>query len=222
MDTTSRSSTSSAAPHDDLAELPLERLEAELCTWSANLAAAGRADALVAAAGAALAATDDQLATGRHRYLVHFHTGDDRQEAHPDGTDEEMAVGVSDATAERLCCDADEETVIHSQEGGEAIHVSKRSSTIRGRLRRLVQLRDRTCRVPGCGHAKRFTASTIVGAVEPTHFIISYWCAATTTTDSMRAAGRPNGSTTARSGSHSPTEWSSPPLPEPSPAIPKQ
>ena len=113
--------------------------------------AARRADALVAVAGAALAATDDQLATGRHRYLVHFHTGDDRHEAHPDGTDEEMAVGVSDATADRLCCDADGETVVHSQEDGAAFSVSKRSSTIRGRLRRLVQLRDRTCRVPGCG-----------------------------------------------------------------------
>lgn len=113
--------------------------------------AARRADALVAVAGAALAATDDQLATGRHRYLVHLHTGHDRQEAHPDGTDEEMAVGVSGATAERLCCDADEETVVHSQEDGAALGVSKRSSTVRGRLRRLVQLRDRTCRVPGCG-----------------------------------------------------------------------
>jgi hypothetical protein len=113
--------------------------------------AARRADALVALAGAALAATDDQLATGRHRYLVHYHSGDDRQEAHPDGTDEEMAVGVSDATAERLCCDADEETVMHSRDDGHAIHVSTRSGTVRGRLRRLVQLRDRTCRVPGCG-----------------------------------------------------------------------
>ena len=112
--------------------------------------AARRADAVVALAGAALAATDDQIANGRHRYLVHLHTGDERQEAHPDGTDEESAVGVSDATADRLCCDADEETVTHSDETGEVIDVSNRGSVIRGRLRRLVQLRDRTCQVPGC------------------------------------------------------------------------
>lgn len=117
--------------------------------------AARRADALVVVAGAALAATDDQLATGRHRYLVHLHHGDDRQDAHPDGTDEEMAVGVSDATAERLCCDADEETVTHSHDTGEVIDVSNRGSVIRGRLRRLVRLRDRTCRVPGCGMRAR-------------------------------------------------------------------
>ena len=160
-----------------------------------------RADAVVAVAGAALAATDDQLATGRHRYLVHLHTSDnshtgeethtgddtdneedhdtgadtrtghdnedvngvdneddddtERQEAYPDGTDDEMAVGVSDATAERLCCDADEETVTHSHDTGEVIDVSNRGSVIRGRLRRLVQLRDRTCRVPGCGMRAR-------------------------------------------------------------------
>ena len=144
--------------------------------------AARRADAVVAVAGAALAATDDQLATGRHRYLVHLHTADDthtgdndtaddndtgddnatgddndteRQEAHPDGTNDEMAVGVSDATADRLCCDADEETVVHSADTDEALSVSNRSSVIRGRLRRLVQLRDRTCRVPGCGMRAR-------------------------------------------------------------------
>lgn len=131
-----------------------------------------RADAVVALAGAALAATDDQLATDRPRYLVHLHTGDERQEAHPEGS-EEMGSGVSDATTRRLCCDADHETVVHDTVhdtvhgdgsgpgdgtgdgtggGGEVVGVSARSSVIRGRLRRLVQLRDRTCQVPGCSH----------------------------------------------------------------------
>ena len=137
-----------------------------------------RADAVVALAGAALAATDDQLATDRPRYLVHLHTGDERQEAHPEGS-EEMGSGVSDATTRRLCCDADHETVVHDTVhdtvhgdgsgpgdgpgdgtgdgggGGEVVGVSARSSVIRGRLRRLVQLRDRTCQVPGCSHRAR-------------------------------------------------------------------
>jgi len=45
----------------------------------------------------------------------------------------------------------DEETVTHNNDE-EVVGVSERSSVIRGRLRRLVQLRDRTCRVPGCDH----------------------------------------------------------------------
>ena len=117
--------------------------------------AAQRADAVVAMAGAALAATDHQLATDRPRYLVHLHTGDDQQEAHADGRDDAMVVGVSDATAERLWCDADQETVTHDSDGNEVTAVSDRSSVIRGHLRRLVQLRDRTCRVPGCDHRAR-------------------------------------------------------------------
>lgn len=111
--------------------------------------AARRADALVAVAGVAVAATDNQVANGRPRYLVHLHTGEDQQEAHAEGRDDELVVGVSDATTERLSCDADHETVAHDSDG-EVIGVSNRSSVIRGRLRRLVQLRDRTCRVPGC------------------------------------------------------------------------
>ncbi len=116
--------------------------------------AARRADAVVAMAGAVLAATDDQLTTNRPRYLVHLHTSDDQQEAHPDGRDDTMVVGVSDETAERLCCDADQETVTHDH-NDQVVAVSDRSSVIRGRLRRLVQLRDRTCRVPGCDHRAR-------------------------------------------------------------------
>lgn len=116
--------------------------------------AARRADALVALAGAALAATDDQLASGRPRYLVHLHTGSEQQEAHPEGTDDDTAVGVSDATRDRMCCDADHDTITHT-ESGEVDAVSARSSTIRGRLRRLILHRDRTCRVPGCTHRAR-------------------------------------------------------------------
>ncbi|MCY7300482.1 MAG: HNH endonuclease [Ilumatobacteraceae bacterium] len=123
--------------------------------------AARRADAIVAMAGTALAATDDQLTTNRPRYLIHLHTGDDQQEAHPDGRDDEAVIGVSDETAERLCCDADQENVTHNTNDNgyngdnEVTAVSDRSSVIRGRLRRLVQLRDRTCRVPGCDHRAR-------------------------------------------------------------------
>ena len=116
--------------------------------------AARRADAVVAMAGAALTATDDQLTSNRPRYLVHLHTGDEQQEAHAEGREGEMVVGVSDATTERLCCDADQETVAHGDED-RVVAVSDRSSVIRGRLRRLVQLRDRVCRVPGCNHRAR-------------------------------------------------------------------
>ncbi len=102
----------------------------------------------------ALAATDDQFTSNRPRYLVHLHTGNDQQEVHAEGRDGDMVIGVSDATAERLCCDADHETVTHDDDLQVAA-VSERSSVIRGRLRRLVQLRDRTCRVPGCNHRAR-------------------------------------------------------------------
>lgn len=186
--------------------------------------AARRADALVAVAGAALAATDDQLATGRHRYLVHLHTGDDRQDAHPDGTDEEMAVGVSDATAERLCCDADEETVTHSHVTGEVIDVSNRGSVIRGRLRRLVRLCDRTCRVPGCGMraCKEIHHLHHRGRAEPTDSRTCSSSAATTISDCTKAAGAPNGSMTARFNSRFPTEGCCPQRRQLFPAPPKR
>lgn len=122
--------------------------------WERPSQAARRADAVVAMAGAAMAVTDEQLAAGRARYLVHLHTGEEQQEAHPEGPGEGLLAGVDDTTAERMCCDADTEVVMHDADG-RVTDVSARRSVVRGRLRRLVQQRDRTCQVPGCTHRAR-------------------------------------------------------------------
>lgn len=115
-----------------------------------------RADGLVAMAGVATALPGESGGSSGSRspYLVHLHTGDERQEIHAEGQAADVVVGVSDATADRICCDADEETVGHDGEG-TVTRVSARGSVVRGRLRRLVEQRDRTCQVPGCDRHAR-------------------------------------------------------------------
>ena len=138
-------------------------------------ASARRADGLVALAGVATAAggggggggsggsgKDAPPGSGapgtatalQPSYLVHLHVGPEQQEAHSEGPADGMVVGVSDATAERMCCDADRETVSHDHDG-RVTHVSARGSVVRGRLRRFIEQRDRICQVPGCTHRAR-------------------------------------------------------------------
>ncbi|MFZ4718551.1 MAG: HNH endonuclease [Ilumatobacteraceae bacterium] len=60
----------------------------------------------------------------------------------------ELPIGVSRATALRMLCDADFETLVTK---ADVMGLTGRSSVIAGRLRRLVLARDRCCQYPGCG-----------------------------------------------------------------------
>lgn len=112
------------------------------------------ADGMVAMAEAAVAAGDEVLGSAAPRFLVHMHEGDGVREVEGVGDAVDAPVAVSAATAERLCCDAYGEHVVHDADG-EVVAVSQRASVVRGRLRRLIQARDRICRVPGCGRRGR-------------------------------------------------------------------
>jgi hypothetical protein len=70
------------------------------------------------------------------------------------GWPDDAPLAVSASTAERLCCDAYGERVVHDADG-EVVAISHRASVVRGKLRRLIQARDRICRVPGCGRRGR-------------------------------------------------------------------
>jgi hypothetical protein len=112
------------------------------------------ADAALAMAEVAVAVADEQRPSAPPRFLVQLHHGDGVREVEGVGDALDTPLAVSEATAERLMCDAYAEHVYHDDDG-EVTAVSNRASVIRGRLRRLVQARDRTCRVPGCGRRGR-------------------------------------------------------------------
>ncbi len=116
---------------------------------------ARRADALVdlAVAGHTAAAADGSSP----RYLVTLHVAESALQGgdgcceidgHGDSLDQPM--GISVATALRLTCDADIETVV--SDDGNIKQLSRRQRLVRGVLRRQVEERDdHRCQVPGCG-----------------------------------------------------------------------
>jgi len=112
------------------------------------------ADAAVAMAEMAVAAADGGRTSSEPRFLVQLHVGEGVREIEGIGDSVGTPLGVSRATAERLCCDAYAERVLHADDG-EVSGISSRSSVIRGRLRRLILARDRCCDVPGCGRRGR-------------------------------------------------------------------
>ena len=57
--------------------------------------------------------------------------------------------GVSPATARRLACDASLVTVLEDEQG-KVLNIGRRSRTVPPAISRALQLRDKTCRFPGC------------------------------------------------------------------------
>jgi hypothetical protein len=117
---------------------------------------ARRADAAVDMAEAAVAGGEATVAAAGPRYLVTLHASTDgMREIEGAGDLSDHPAGVCDATAERMCCDADVETVT-TDAAGNLLHMSDRSSVVKGRLRRAVVARDRCCTVPGCSRKGRY------------------------------------------------------------------
>jgi hypothetical protein len=72
---------------------------------------------------------------------------------------DELALSID--TARRIACDA---TVQHVTErpDGSLIDLTRRSRTVRGRLRRAARMRDRGCRFPGCTRRGRIDVHHII------------------------------------------------------------
>ena len=129
-----------SAPEPDGARVPLP---------------ARRADALVELAVAAHgASTTDNRSP---RYLVTLHVAESALggdngcceiDGHGDSIDQ--PIGISIATALRLSCDADVDTVL-TDDDGNVKRLGRRQGLVRGTLRREIELRDdHRCQVPGC------------------------------------------------------------------------
>jgi len=64
-----------------------------------------------------------------------------------------VAGGVSAETCRRLACDAAVVTKVEG-EGGEPLHLGRRTRKINAPLRRALHSRDATCQFPGCTHTR--------------------------------------------------------------------
>jgi hypothetical protein len=110
-----------------------------------------RADALALVAETALERGFD-AAAGSERYQVVLHV-DAPVLADPDQPGQsalEDGGHVPAETSRRLACDATRVTMHHAADGS-VLDVGRRTRTIPPALRRVLQVRDRGCRFPGCG-----------------------------------------------------------------------
>ena len=114
--------------------------EAQDALFQRDTTRASKADALVEIANRSL---DSIVDVGRRdRYRVHVHV--DVDNAMIDGLGHRLPAWLRDL----ICCDTIVNTV-HEQ-GGIPVSVGRSQRTVPERTRRLVILRDRGCRVPGC------------------------------------------------------------------------
>lgn len=113
-------------------------------------AAARRADALVAVCRQALNEKAADVARDAAPRQIVVHVDADTLLASGDGGRCHIEGGpaLSAAAARRIGCDADIVSAI--ERDGVAIATGRRQRLITGRKRRLLQLRDGTCRYPGC------------------------------------------------------------------------
>jgi hypothetical protein len=67
---------------------------------------------------------------------------------------------VSPATAKRLSCDASLVTVLEDEQG-RVLNIGRRSRTVPAAINRALNIRDKTCRVPGCCESRYVDAHHI-------------------------------------------------------------
>lgn len=119
------------------------------------------ADGLVAMAAALLKDVSAETSSERAElFQLVLHTTPEEL-AKPDNADDDSPGShltggngrvwrVAPSTARRLSCDCSHSTMVDGPDGA-ALHLSRRTRRIRGRLRRAVHARDRgMCRAPGC------------------------------------------------------------------------
>ncbi len=115
--------------------------EAQDALFQRDGVAVSKVDALVEIANRSLDSIAD--VGRRDRYRVHVHV--DVDNAMIDGLGHRLPAWLRDL----ICCDTIVNTV--HEHGGIPVSVGRTQRTVPERTRRLVTLRDRGCRVPGCG-----------------------------------------------------------------------
>jgi hypothetical protein len=105
------------------------------------------AEALVALAGASLAAGDERSRGERYELVVHV-DADTLSGDEDAGCTLEDGPALASETARRFACDAT--VVAISERNGKPVRVGRKTRTIAPALRRALVARDRGCRFPGC------------------------------------------------------------------------
>ena len=116
-----------------------------------------KADALVRVAEHFLATCGEseeyRALSGGDRCQVMLHVDIDTLREHDSNGEEQCNLDqqrwVSPATAKRLSCDASLMTVLENKDG-KVLNIGRRSRTVPQRMRKALELRDKTCRFPGC------------------------------------------------------------------------
>jgi hypothetical protein len=119
--------------------------------------AARRSDALVAMSRHVLAGGADDIvqSSASRQVVVHVDVGVLTGEE-PEGRSYiEDGAALSAAAARRIGCDC--EVIAVTERDGLPINVGRRQKTIPPRLRMALEIRDRSCRFPGCGVPARRT-----------------------------------------------------------------
>ena len=130
-----------------------------------------RADALVTMAEQFLATSDQNAAfkglIGSERCQVMLHVDINTLRKHgdeaycgPDHCNLDDKQWISPNTAKRLSCDASMVTVLED-ERGNVLNVGRRARTVPAAIKRALNLRDRTCRAPGCCQTRNLAAQHI-------------------------------------------------------------
>jgi hypothetical protein len=132
-----------------------------------NTFAQTRADALSAIAERFLASNDQTGLKGSEHCQVMLHVDIDTLRANSCGGQSghqhcnlDDAHWISPKTAKRLACDATLVTVLEDKKG-KVLNIGRRTRIIPASIKRALNLRDRTCRVPGCCQSKYLDAHHI-------------------------------------------------------------
>jgi hypothetical protein len=158
-------------PEKDSADSFSEEVEQQEPVLFRELLSHTRADALVSISEHFLATSghDEQFlglkGSERCQVVLHVDINTLRESAKPcSATHEHCNLDekhwVSPKTAKRLSCDASLVTVLEDEKG-KVLNIGRRSRTVPGNISRALNLRDQTCRFPGCCESRYVDAHHI-------------------------------------------------------------
>ena len=109
-----------------------------------------RVDALLALAEQAMSTMEEGLqplsSADKYQVVVHIERGNEHQCSIESGAHH---LPLSPATARRLCCDASLVPVLEDS-SGNVLNVGRKTRAVPPSIRRALQIRDQSCRFPGC------------------------------------------------------------------------
>jgi len=153
------------------AETFTKAIEEEQPTHFQDLLQHTRADALVAIVEHFLATTDENAefqgmkGSERCQIMLHVDINTLREHGHVSGhahrhCNMDDKHWISPKTAKRLSCDASLVTVLEDEQG-RVLNIGRRTRTVPAAINRALNIRDKTCRVPGCCESRYLDAHHI-------------------------------------------------------------